>query len=285
MHCVGKSLAIMAVIQYKGDVSSIVDAINAIPLHLGANDNNARKNHKLCPFAENSWCKYQLAIWHQEPVPHHPNYLSEQAVTYNQGLFTNYKYNDPDFVRKISDGRTSNNNEALHHVLFQMVRKNEQVSNTIMRLGSALAVIKKNNGFSGIRELSDMQEIPVSNQLADIFAFYDERRASANLHAESAIKKRFVKRQMRTQTRRDKFSGAQKTNTDESGSDEGGANMGDAVASTTQVSSPLDKECCVVCLVKIPPGVEEIGLGMTENLSQALYCWYTRITRRHKNKK
>ena len=131
MHCVGKSLAIMAVIQYKGDVSSIVDAINAIPLHLGANDNNARKNHKLCPFAENSWCEYQLAIWHQEPVPHHPNYLSEQAVTYIQGLFTNYKYNDPDFVRKISDGRTSNNNEALHHVLFQMVRKNEQVSNTI----------------------------------------------------------------------------------------------------------------------------------------------------------
>ena len=142
----------------------------------------------LCPFAENSWCKYQLAIWHQEPVPHPPNYLSEQAVTYIQGLFT------------------------------------------------------------------------------------------ANLHAESAIKKRFVKRQMRTQTRRlqtrrdgagyssgyssGKFSGAQKTNTDESGSDEGGTNMSDAVASTTQVSSPLDKECCVVCLVKTPPGVEEIGLGM-----------------------
>ena len=96
-----------------------------------------------------------------------------------------------------------------------------------MRFGSALAVIKKNNGFSGILELFDMLEIPVSNQLADIFAFYEERRASANLHAESAIKKRFVKRQMRTQTRRDgagyssgKFSGAHKTNTDESGSDE-----------------------------------------------------------------
>ena len=51
--------------------------------------------------------------------------LSEQAVTYIQGLFTNYKYNYPDFVRKISDGRISNNNEALHHVLFQMVLGDE----------------------------------------------------------------------------------------------------------------------------------------------------------------
>ena len=60
----------------------------------------------------------------------------------------------------------------------------------------------------------------------------------------------------RLQTRRDgagyssgMFSGAQKTNTDESGSDEGGANIGDAVASTTQVSSPLDKAYYAAFLV------------------------------------
>ena len=37
---------------------------------------------------------------------------------------------------------TSNNNVALHHVLFQMVKNTEQVSNTVMRLGAALAVIR-----------------------------------------------------------------------------------------------------------------------------------------------
>ena len=141
----------MAVIRSKGDVSSIVDAINAIPLHLGANDDNASNNHRLCPLSENSWCQYLLAIWHQKPVPHHPNYLSDEAVGYIHKLLTNYKYNDPDFIRKISDGRTSNNNEAMHHVLFQMARKNEQVSNTVMRLSAALAVIRYNARYSGIR--------------------------------------------------------------------------------------------------------------------------------------
>ena len=89
-----------------------------------------------------------------------------------QGIFADYKYNDPDFVRKISNGMMSNNNETLHHELFQMVKKTEQVSNTVMRLGAALAVIRYNAGYSGIRELFELLQIPVSNDLAHLFAFF-----------------------------------------------------------------------------------------------------------------
>ena len=38
----------------KGDSSSALRDINAIPNHLGANDHNAATNHEHCP--KDSWC-------------------------------------------------------------------------------------------------------------------------------------------------------------------------------------------------------------------------------------
>ena len=90
-----------AVVRYRGDVARIVDAINAIPLHLGANNKNASESHRLCPYEENSWCRYQLAKWQNIPTPHHTTqklYLSEQSVSYIQDIFANYGYNEPDYV-------------------------------------------------------------------------------------------------------------------------------------------------------------------------------------------
>ena len=39
----------LAVQKNKGDVDAIVQAVNAIPLHLGANYENAKENHRLTP--------------------------------------------------------------------------------------------------------------------------------------------------------------------------------------------------------------------------------------------
>ena len=72
--------------------------------------------------------------------------------------FSSFGYNSPDFVRKIEDGLTSNHNEALHSVLWSMVHKNEPASCEIMELGSALSVIRYNEGYNGILRLSRLLE-------------------------------------------------------------------------------------------------------------------------------
>ena len=51
---------------------------------------------------------------------------------------------------------TSNHNEAIHSILFQMVRKTEAVGMDTMKLGAALAVIRYNDGFAGVKRVFEM---------------------------------------------------------------------------------------------------------------------------------
>ena len=62
------------------DTPSIIRAINAIPLHLGPNDENAATNHRYRPHSQDSWCHYQAAIFNNHTPPHHRDYLSQTAV-------------------------------------------------------------------------------------------------------------------------------------------------------------------------------------------------------------
>ena len=67
----------LAVQRNKNDIPSIIRAINTIPLHLGADDDNAATNHRYCPYSQDSWCHYQVAIFNNSRTPpDHPNYLS-----------------------------------------------------------------------------------------------------------------------------------------------------------------------------------------------------------------
>ena len=70
----------LAVQRNKNDITSITRAINAIHLHLGANDENAATNHRYCPYSQDSWCHYQTAIFNNCTPPYHPKYLSQTAV-------------------------------------------------------------------------------------------------------------------------------------------------------------------------------------------------------------
>ena len=56
---------------------------------------------------------------------------------------------------------TSNHNEAIHSVLFQMVRKTEAVRKDTMKLGVALAVIRYNDGFAGVKRAFEMLGVSV----------------------------------------------------------------------------------------------------------------------------
>ena len=67
----------LAVTRNRGNVPAIIEAINAIPLHLSANDDNAEENHNIYPMFADTWCRYNAAKYTKEPIPN-PSELSER---------------------------------------------------------------------------------------------------------------------------------------------------------------------------------------------------------------
>lgn len=165
-----------AVQSNKGNMKAILQAIRAIPYHLGANDDNCEEYHKYCPDTSDSWCKYKSAVHTGKDIPVHPNYLSDDCVKLILKLYEDFGYDSEDFVWKISDGMTSNHNESIQGLQFRMVRKSEAVGIDIMRLGSALAVIRYNDGFSGISRLYNIIGIELSQNMIDNFTKLDKIR-------------------------------------------------------------------------------------------------------------
>ena len=187
----------LAVKKNAGDIRGIIRAINAIPMHLSASNDNAREKHDLCPKDPDTWCRYQFAKIHNLPTPHHPNYLSEDAVRVIQNVFKDFGYNSPEFVAKVQEGRTSNHNEALHKVLWSMVHKSEFAGNEMMELGSALAVIRYNEGFSGIEKVFNALGIVISNETKKHFVHLDNARIIDSRRIPFKQIQRFSKKQQR----------------------------------------------------------------------------------------
>ena len=187
----------LAIQRNRGNVPAIIDAINAIYLHLSANDSNAESNHRNCPKGQYSWCRYQAAISNGKPIPSHPNHLSPDAAQLVAKVFSDFGYNSPQFIEKVQDGHTSNHNESLHSVLWSMVHKNEYASSEMMTLGSALAVIRYNDGYEGIRKLYKLLELPISTPLSQILHKIDTRRVLESLRIVSQQQKRYAKKQRR----------------------------------------------------------------------------------------
>ena len=150
----------------QGNVRAIIDAVNAIPLHLSANDDNADEHHRLCPKSQNSWCRYQSALSKGIPAPRHPNYLSPDEAKVIEKVFKDFGYNTPKFIEKVQQGHTSNHNESLHSILWIMVHKNEYASTEMKAMGAVLAVIRYNDGYQGIRNLFDLIQVPISTPLS-----------------------------------------------------------------------------------------------------------------------
>ena len=96
------------------DIPSIIRAMNAIPLHLGANDENEATNHRYCPHSQDSWCHYQAGIFNYHTPPHHPNYLSHTAVGLSFSTFDDFEYNKEEFIDKMGGRMTSNHSEVIH---------------------------------------------------------------------------------------------------------------------------------------------------------------------------
>lgn len=92
---------------------------------------------------------------------------------------------------------TSNYNEAIHSLLFRMVRKTEACGMDTMKLASALAIIRYNDGFAGIKNLYESLGIEVSDRMKDNFARLDSFRVSKSFYIIPQQKKRFLMKQNR----------------------------------------------------------------------------------------
>ena len=170
----------LAVRQSLGNSILSLESIKVIPFHLGANDKNAEINHQNCPKGKDSLCRYQNAISHDQIPPKHPKCLSPEAVTLVQIVFTKYRYNTEEFVGQIAQGQTSNHNEAIHNILFSMVRKTDAVCLDLMRLGSALTVIRYNEGYMAITEIPQKLQVTFHPSLIDLLTSLDQNRVEAS---------------------------------------------------------------------------------------------------------
>ena len=152
----------------------------------------------MCTLGEDSWCIYQAVIAQNLQPPSHPNYLGPDAVKVVFDVFDHYNYNKPFFIEQIAEGQTSNNNEALHNILFTMIPKTTHIDYTTMRLGSALAVLRYNEGIHAVLDILNILGVSQSSDLVDFCQMLDERRVirSENLH--KVQKTRYEDRQDRT---------------------------------------------------------------------------------------
>ena len=187
----------LAIQRNRGDIDAIIKAVKAIPYHLGANNTNAEEYHRFCPFEQHSWCQYQSAKYNNKPLPHHPNYLSEEAVNIILDLYDEFKLTTPSFIEKIKTSLTSNNNESIHSILFDIIPKKESVGNDLMRLGAALAVIRFNDGYQGIKEVFEAVGVTPGAFLLETFSILDKERLYRSKHIILNQQRRFAKKQRR----------------------------------------------------------------------------------------
>ena len=169
-----------------------------------ATDETAAVAHNKCPIGADSWCRYQAAIAQGLRPPKHPNYLGPEAVQLVKDVFDRYNYDKQFFVEQIAEGQTSNHNEALHNILFTMIPKTNAISYTTMRLGSALAVIRYNGGFTDLLSVFEILGISCSAGLQNLFYELD-RRVSRSYTIQKRMKQRFDDRQTRTKRELDKI--------------------------------------------------------------------------------
>ena len=188
----------LAVKHHLGCTDQILQSILAIPYHYSATDENAAIAHGKCPLGAKSWCKYQAAVAQGVEPPKHPNFLGPEAVKLVKEVFDRYNYDKPFFIEQIADGQTSNHNEALHNILFTMVPKSNAISYNTMLLGSALAVIRYNGGFSDLFQAFDILGIERGAAVEELFAELDNKRVQRGYTTKERMLQRFLDRQARS---------------------------------------------------------------------------------------
>ena len=122
-----------------------------------------------CPSGDSSWCLIRLAeAAGEEPGPHKENVRNGISYEVVQAMVPVYKgMSDPNLLKRLSKGKTQNNNECLHSVVWGRCPKTVFVS--VHKVGGAFAaaaVGSFNAGAQSLARVMDELDIESNNVLS-----------------------------------------------------------------------------------------------------------------------
>ena len=207
-------------------------------------------------------------------------------------VFDQFKYNNISFVENISTGLTSNQNDSIHNLLFLMVPKTDAVGYELMQLASALAIIRSNDGNSGLKTLFEALDIKVGSHLLNRFHLLDHRRLKRSKYIASEQRKLFLKKQRRISSNKKKLlkygpgysSGAYSEARKDSDDSEKELEVTSTLCSRPVKNVETEEDFCVLCTGTESNGIVEVEIGLSmENQDidwiQCSICnaWYNLI--------
>lgn len=182
---------------HKGDVEATHRAVMATYLHVTSRDGES--NHSLCPTGPDSWCRQNAAEAKGQPPPKHryslPAHVCEALLPVYERL------SDRKLLERCQRGKTQNNNESLHSMIWALAPKERHASLFTVEAAVGEAVMKFNAGYARsatgiLKELSLTPGRQNSKRLAE----KDKRRmtASARKHASAENVKQALRKRHRT---------------------------------------------------------------------------------------
>lgn len=182
---------------HKGDVEATHRAVMATYLHATSRDGDS--NHSLCPTGPDSRCWQNAAEAKGQPPPKHryslPAHVCEALLPVYERL------SDRKLLERCQRGKTQNNNESLHSMIWALAPKERHGSLFTVEAAVGEAVMKFNAGYARsatgiLKELSLTPGRQNSKRLAE----KDKRRmtASARKHASAENVKQAPRKRHRT---------------------------------------------------------------------------------------
>ena len=129
------------------NVYDLKKAIGADLFHWSeASDLNTR--HSMCPRTSDSWCKFQADKVNSTSLYKYKPGLPAIIRDTIKPVFMDLS-ND-NLLKKCLHGQTQNNNESINGVIWKRCPKDIFVGRTTLEIGVASAVIRFNDGVSGV---------------------------------------------------------------------------------------------------------------------------------------
>ncbi|GBM15134.1 hypothetical protein AVEN_242174-1 [Araneus ventricosus] len=156
--------------------------------------------HKQCPEGSDSWCKNQRAISVGKNYKDSNAGLPKSIMNIIKPTYM--KLCDQKLLEKCFHGKTPNANESFNNVLWTILPKNTFVELQTLSLGSSIAVLLFNDGFSGIiGVLNELGITPGHYTLTHYSSFDTERIVTSKRQCLPATKlsrkKKRVNRKMK----------------------------------------------------------------------------------------
>ena len=122
-----------------------------------------KPQHDCCPVGADSWCFYQKAlVTEQEPGPHRTNVgtpLSSDVAEHVRAVYTRLAHFD--LLKRCKLGKTQNNNETVHTVIWNKCPKTSFVGLECDVSATCSAVSEFNAGVEvTMKNLCDVMQVP-----------------------------------------------------------------------------------------------------------------------------